>query len=237
MELFKEFSHVFFSSILSIVVLFILTKIMGYRQLTQLSFFDYIIGITIGSIAAEMATDLENNWWKPLLAMVIYAVGAVGTSVLSLKSIKARRFFTGAPLVLVYKGKIIRKNMKKARYDLNDLLSEARIDGYFNLSDIEFAVMEHNGKVSFLPKTETQPCTNKDMNISVTQTELCAALVVDGEVMKNALAAIGKNEIWLNEQLRELNFSPKDLALVTYDGETLSPFKYEKDKKGNDIFM
>lgn len=184
-----------------------------------------------------MATDLENNWWKPLLAMVIYAVGAVGTSMFSLKSIKARRFFTGAPLVLIYRGKIIHKNMKKARYDLNDLLSEARIDGYFNLSDIEFAIMEHNGKVSFLPKTETEPCTNKNMNISVTQTNLCANLVVDGEVMKNALAAVGKNEVWLNEQLHKLNFSPSELALVTYDGETLVPFKYEKDNKGNDMFM
>ncbi len=237
MEFVKEISHVLLSSIASIIVLFLLTKIMGYRQLTQLSFFDYIIGITIGSIAAEMATDLENDWWKPLVAMIVYSLGAVGTSVLSLKSIKARRWFTGAPLILIYNGKIIHKNMKKARYDMNDLLSEARIEGYFDLGEIAFAIMEHNGKVSFLPKAENMPCTNKDANISVSPSTLCANLIVDGEIMTNALSAVGKNEIWLKEQLKELKLSAKDLALATYDGNKLIPFKYEKDKKGNDIFM
>lgn len=237
MELVKEISHVLLSSIVSIIVLFLLTKIMGYRQLTQLSFFDYIIGITIGSIAAEMATDLENDWWKPLVAMIVYSLGAVGVSMLALKSIKARRWFTGAPLILIYNGKIIHKNMKKARYDMNDLLSEARTDGYFDLSEIAFAIMEHTGKVSFLPKAENKPCTNKDANILVSPSNLCANLIVDGEIMTNTLSAVGKNEIWLKEQLKELKLSAKDLALATYDGNRLIPFKYEKDKKGNDIFM
>lgn len=233
----REFSHVFFSSAFSIIVLFLLTKIMGYRQLTQLSFFDYVIGITIGSIAAEMATDLENEWWKPVAAMVIYALGAIASSVISLKSIKARKFFTGAPLVMMYKGKIIYENMKKARYDINDLLSEARIEGYFDISEIEFAIMEHNGKVSFLPKTENKLVTKKDMNVAADKASLTANLVIDGEIVKSALAAVGKNETWLRNELKKQKLVPKDLALVTYDGTTLTPFMYEKDRKGNNLFM
>lgn len=237
MEFLTEFSHVLLTSLLSVTVLFILTKLMGYRQLTQLSFFDYVIGITIGSIAAEMATDLENNWWKPLLAMVIYALAAILTAMLSLKSIKARRVLTGTPYILVYKGKIVRENMKKVRYDLNDLIADARMEGYFNLGDIDFAIMENNGKVSFLPKSETEPCTRKDANIAVSPSELCANVVIDGKIMVNALNAVGKNEVWLKEQLKSMNYTPKDLALAIYDGNKIIPFKYEKDNKSNDIFM
>lgn len=237
MEFLTEFSHVLLTSLLSVIVLFILTKLMGYRQLTQLSFFDYVIGITIGSIAAEMATDIENNWWKPLLAMVIYALAAILTAMLSLKSIKARRVLTGTPYILVYKGKIVRENMKKVRYDLNDLIADARMEGYFNLGDIDFAIMENNGKVSFLPKSETEPCTRKDANIAVSPSELCANVVIDGKIMVNALNAVGKNEVWLKEQLKSMNYTPTDLALAIYDGNKIVPFKYEKDNKSNDIFM
>ncbi len=97
--------------------------------------------------------------------------------------------------------------------------------------------MENNGKVSFLPKSETLPCTKEDARINTSPAELCANVVTDGKIMLKALTAVGKNEAWLKEQLRKLNYSPKDLALAIYDGNTVIPFKYECDKKGNDIFM
>lgn len=232
-----ELLRIIFTSVFSLIILLILTKLLGYRQLTQLSFFDYIIGITIGSIAAEMATDLEMDWWQPVVAMVIYGVAAYVLSLLAQKSIKVRRVLVGEPVILIYNGKLLYPNIKKVHYEINDLLAEARCAGYFDLSEIAFAVMENNGKLSFLPTDENKPCVHKDMNIKAEKSALCANLVMDGKIMPDSLKSMGKNEIWLKEQLKEMNLSPKDLLLVTYDGTTLKPYKYEPDQHGNDIFM
>src|SRR5574344_951484 len=110
----------------SVVVLFILTKFMGYRQLSEMSLFDYINGITIGSIAAEMATSLENDYKEPLTAMIIYSIFSVLLSKISTKSLKARQFIEGKPVVLMDKGKIFEKNLKKAKIDLSDILVQCR---------------------------------------------------------------------------------------------------------------
>ena len=125
--------------------------------MSQLSMFDYIIGITIGSIAAEMATALETEFWQPLLAMGIYALVAVIFSILSTKSLKSRRLISGTTLVLFDNGILYRKNFKTAKLDLDEFLMICRINGYFNLNDIQTALLETNGKISFLPKAEKRP--------------------------------------------------------------------------------
>ena len=135
----------------SIVVLFILTKIMGQREMSQLSIFDYIISITIGSIAAEMATSLEDNFLEPLVAMIVYALITVIISFINFKSLKIRKAITGDALVLYNNGKLYRNNFKKAKLDLSEFLMLCRNGGYFNLSDLETVLLEPNGKLSFLP--------------------------------------------------------------------------------------
>ena len=133
-------------SISSFIVLFFLTKLMGNREMAQLSMFDYIISITIGSIAAEMSTALDDNFIEPLIAMVVYAIGAIIVSFLALHFIKARRFISGTSLILYDNGKIFSKNLKKSKMDLNEFLMQCRTNGYFNLSDIQTAILESNGK-------------------------------------------------------------------------------------------
>ena len=140
-------------SIGSIVELFILCKLMGYRQLSQLSMFDYINGITIGNIAAEMATSLDDNFIEPLVAMLIYAFAAIFLSWWSSKSIKARRIISGKPTVLLNNGQLFEKNFRKAKIDLNEFLAQCRISGYFDISQLESAILEENGHISFLPKS------------------------------------------------------------------------------------
>ena len=150
----------------SLFALFVLTKLMGNKEMSQFSMFDYIIGITIGSIAAEMATSLESDFMQPLLAMVIYALTSILISFVSYKSLKINRFLSGPSLVLLDNGEIYRKNFKKAKLDLSEFLVQCRTNGYFNLSDIQTAILEPNGKVSFLPKAEKRPATPSDLNIS-----------------------------------------------------------------------
>ena len=233
-----EFLHLILSAVLSLVILFLLTKIMGYRQLTQLSFFDYVNGITIGSIAAEMATNLELELWKPALAMVIYALTSIIISKLTIKSIKARRFFIGVPIVLINKGNIIEENLKKVNYDINDLLTDSRAAGYFDMSEIEFAVMENTGKISFLPKPENAPATAKDVNVINESKGLFANVIIDGKIMNEHLKNIGKDEIWLQKEVKKQNLNINEILLATVDSnDNLTAYKYTEPKDSLEIFM
>ena len=127
-----EILYVIALSLGSIVAIFILTKLMGYRQMSQMSMFDYINGITIGSIAAEMATSLEENFVQPLVAMIVYAMSALMLSWIGSKSIRARRVIEGKPLVLMDHGKLYRENLKKAKIDVTEFLVQCRVNGYFD---------------------------------------------------------------------------------------------------------
>ena len=124
-----EIVKIIFLSLGSIFILFILTKIMGNREMSQLSMFDYIVGITIGSIAAEMSTSLENNFWEPVVAMLVYALIATGISYLNCKSLKFRRIFSGRSKILLDNGKLYRKNFIKSKLDINEYLMQAKING------------------------------------------------------------------------------------------------------------
>ncbi len=196
-----ELLQIFGTSLLSLVILFILTKLMGNKQISQLTMFDYITGITIGSIAAELATELENPV-RPVEAMVIYGLAAVAISFCSSKSNRLRGFFGGKPIILLQNGVLDRKKMKKARLDINEFLTMARLAGYFDLSQIQTAVFEQNGNVSFLPKAQYRPANPGDMKLPVQPEELLWNVIVDGNVMESELKAAGKDIQWLREQLK-----------------------------------
>lgn len=131
----------------------------------EMSMFDYINGITIGSIAAEMATSLEKDWWLPLTAMVVYALAAIVLSYISVKSMAARRVISGKPLILMDHDTIYEKNLLKGKIDLSEMLLQCRVNGYFNLSDLQTILLEPNGRMSFLPKSDKRPVTPKDMSL------------------------------------------------------------------------
>ena len=141
--------NVLLRSIISIVVLFILTKLMGAKQISQLTFFDYAIGISIGSIAADIAADIESSYLDAVISMGIYAGVAIIISYITKKSMKARRLLTGTPTILIDKGHILKQNLSKSKFDINELLCECRVSGYFNIADLEYAIMEPNGRISF----------------------------------------------------------------------------------------
>ena len=161
-----EFIKIILTSLLSVVSLFIIAKITGHKQMAQLDFFDYITGITIGSIAAELATELESPW-KPFIAMVIYGAVSLGLTITAHKFPKTRKFINGTPTVIMNNGKIYRKNMKKAKLDLTEFMVLLRQEGYFNLDDVETAIFEYNGRLTVLPVSAKRPVTPYDMNLTI----------------------------------------------------------------------
>lgn len=210
--------HIILVSLGSIIALFILTKIMGYRQMSQLSMFDYINGITIGSIAAEMATALEDDFREPLVAMTIYALASVLLSFLADKSIVIRRFIDGKSIILYDKGTLYNKNLKKAKMDLNEFLIQCRCSGYFDISNLQTAILESNGKISFLPLVSNRPVTPEDLSLTPEQETLVSNIIIDGKLMRDNLRHTGNNEKWLNTQLQAHGISKvSEVFLATCD--------------------
>lgn len=213
-----EFLTIIYQSIFSLVALFILTKLMGYKQVSQLSMFDYVNGITIGSIAAEMATDLEGDYLKPLLAMVIYALAAILLAQTAQRFIPLRRIINGKAIMLFQNGSIYNENLKKAKMDVDEFLMECRVNGYFDLAQIEAAILEPNGQISFLPVSAERPATPKDLGIEPAQEEIFANVIVDGHIMEQNLKHAGKDRNWLDQQLEGQNIKKlEDVFLAVCD--------------------
>lgn len=233
-----ELLKIVFLSLGALLTLFISTKIMGNREISQLNMFDYVIGITIGSIAAEMATSLESNFMQPLVAIIVCAVVDVILSVSACKSLKLRRIITGKSYILLDNGELYRKNFSKAKLDLNEFLVQCRSNGFFSLSDIQTAILEPNGKVSFLPNSQTRPATPSDLNISTEQSRISVNVILDGIILKENLYYTGNDEIWLQKQLVSQGFkNESEIFLATCDSNNnLSVYKVKNIKNTHDFF-
>lgn len=222
----------------SLVILFLLTKLMGNREISQLTMFDYIVGITIGSIAAEMSTSLENNFVEPVVAMLIYGIVSFSISFFTCKSLNMRRFFTGRAKILLDNGKLYRKNFKSAKLDLNEFLMECRINGYFNLSDIQTAILEPNGRISFLPKSLKRPATPEDLNLSPSKENIVYNIILDGVLLKENLEKSGNNINWLENNLKKQGISDiKKIFLATCDNQNNLSVYFKLDKKNKHDFF
>lgn len=212
-----ELIKVVLTSLLSAVSLFVIAKIMGHKQMAQLDFFDYITGITIGSIAAELATELEAPW-KPLIAMIIYGFVALGLTILAHKFPKTRKYVNGTPTIIMDNGKLYRKNMKKAKLELSEFMVLCRQEGYFNLNDIQTAVFEYNGRITILPKSEKRPLTPEDMNITPEKTEIYTEIIMDGRILEENLKRLGLDLTWLDKQLKKQKYdNAKEIYLGICD--------------------
>ncbi len=208
---------VILTALLSAVTLFILAKLMGHKQIVQLDMFDYITGITIGSIAAELATELENPI-KPLIAMIVYGLIAVCLSILTSKFPRIRKYINGTPTILMNDGKLYRKNMKKARLDLSEFLVLCRQSGYFDLSAIQTAIFEYNGQLTILPTSGQRPATPDDLSLTPPPACVFTEVIMDGRIMGENLHRKGLNEQWLQKQLELQGYrSAKEVYLGLCD--------------------
>ena len=227
----SNFFNICFRTILVLIILFFITKMMGKKQISELNFFDYVVGITIGSIAADISLDIEKNMIAGIAALFIYGFISYIISFVSIKSILARRFFIGVPTVLVEKGKIIESGLKKSKIDVNDLLMEARENGYFNLDEIDYALMEVNGNISFLPKEKEKPVTKKDMKIKCNNEGLTVNAIIDSKYMVNNMKAINKDKEWLDHELKVNGYDNYDNILLATIDNNYKVTIYEKNVK------
>ena len=227
---YMELLDVTYRSLISLVTLFLITKLLGKKQVSQLSLFDYVIGISIGNFAAEATINLESNWLNGVLAVVIFGVVAYLVSILTMKSIIARKFFMGEPTIVIQDGKILKQSLKKIKFDINDLLEECRNNGVFDVEQINYALMEANGKLSILLKPEYQNVTIKDMNLKQEKNGLVANVIIDKKIMKDSLKSIKKDEKWLLKQLKVQGTPLKEVLLGTVDiNEKLTLYKENDD--------
>ncbi len=211
---------VILTTLLSVVSLFIITKIMGHKQVAQLDFFDYVSGITIGSIGAELATELESPE-KPLIALVIYGLVSLTLNLIAHKLPKTRKYINGTPTILMNDGKLYRKNLKQAKLDLSEFMLMCRELGYFDLDEIQTAIFEHNGKLSILPKSANRPATPEDLKITAKATHIGVEVIMDGRIMGENLSRIGLDDVWLKKRLKAEGYKDvKEIFLAVYrEGE------------------
>ena len=205
------------TAVLSFVTLFLTAKYMGHKQISQLDFFDYIAGITIGSIAAEMATELEEPW-KPFVAMIIYGGATLLLSIISIKFPRTCKYLNGTPTILMDNGKLYRENLKKAKLDLSEFMVMCRQQGYFDLTNIQTAIFEYNGKLTILPQSAQRPLTPNDMNLAPAQDMIFMEIIMDGRILDDNLKRMGLNTKWLENQLKQNHIcSADDIFLALCD--------------------
>lgn len=221
-----KFLIVFLTSLLSAGALFLIAKVIGHKQIAQLDVFDYISGITIGSIAAELATELEEPW-KPLIALMVYGMITFGFGILTSRFPKMRKYINGTPTIIMNNGKLYRSNMKKAKLELSEFMVMCREEGYFNLNDIQTAVFEYNGRLTVLPVSTKRPITPADSNLTPPQETINTEVIMDGRILEENLIRMGLDAKWLQKQLKEQGYrNAKEVFLGLCDNKmNLSLFK------------
>ncbi|MBT2762542.1 DUF421 domain-containing protein [Paenibacillus sp. ISL-20] len=201
----------------AVVVLFLMTKVLGKRQVSQLSFFEYLTGITIGSLAAYISLDLEANWYLGLVGLGVWVGCSLLIEFLQIKSKKARDFIDFKATVLIKDGKILEGNLKKERLSTDELMEQLRKKDVFQVADVEFAIMESSGEINILQTRENLPLTPKDLGIQVAPEKVAQVVVMDGKVMDEPLRVAGFNQGWLVEELDKQGAKIKDVFLAQVD--------------------
>ncbi len=211
-----------FSSV-AVVFLFVISKFMGKKQIAQLEFIDYVMGISIGSIASEMATDVgETPFYYYLIGMTVFFLFDLMVSFLGRKGPAMKHFFKGRPEVIIYNGLLQYKALRKSKLDVNDVLSMCREQGYFDMTDVAFAVFETSGKLSVMPNGDQRPVVIKDLTKKYDKAQLPYYLIVDGHISYSSLNELKKDVKWLYNKAKLNKKSVKQVIFASYD--------YKKDK-------
>ena len=209
----------FIRAVILYILVLIVMRLMGKREIGQLQPFELAISIMIADLASVPMSELGipiTNGIIPILALlVMYMI----ISVLNMKSVNIRKIMSGQPSLLIYRGKIDEKVLKKERITINELQERLRVDNIFNLSDVEYAILETNGEVTVIQKPEKRNLVPQDFNITPEYEGIPYDLVVDGKIMEENLKAIGKDKIWLEKQLKKFDTIPQNTLIATIDGK------------------
>ncbi|KAA1191479.1 MULTISPECIES: DUF421 domain-containing protein [Paenibacillus] len=212
-----EWLEVVVRTLFAVVVLFFLTKLLGKRQVSQLSFFEYITGITVGSLAAYISLDTDKYWHLGLIALIVWVACSLGIEWLQMKSKKARDFIDFKSTVLIKDGKILEDHMKKERLTTDELLEELRKKDVFNISEVEFAIMESDGAINILLKKEYLPLSAKDLGVKVAPQKESQAVIMDGKVLDKPLDTLNLTRSWLDGALEKMGLTVENVFLAQVD--------------------
>ncbi len=217
----KDVYWVIINSFVSFIYLFIISKLLGKKQIAQLEFIDYVVGISLGSIAADMSVETEAPFYHALIAMTIFFLLALAVALIGRKNTFFKRILKGKPSVLIYEGEIDYKELVKCKIDINDLLSMLREKGFFDITEVSYALFEPSGKLSVLPKGNFRPVVAEDISMKIVkQPELKNVLIADGRISKSGLNEIEKDKDWLFKKLNIKNKKEiKQILLATFDDE------------------
>lgn len=213
-----NYLYVFIKSVATFLILLILARLMGRKQLSQITFFDYIVGITIGSIAGSGIIDRDISMYDTIIALLVWSILPIIIGNINLKSIRTRKLIESDPVIIIQNGVVNEKNMKKVRYNIGDLLMQLREKGIFELSEVEFALLEAHGKLSVLKNSQSREVTLKDLNIQVPYKGMTIEVILDGAILNHNLSIINKDEAWLINELKNRNIS--DVNHIIYAGYT-----------------
>ncbi|MFK7694705.1 DUF421 domain-containing protein [Paenibacillus sp. HJGM_3] len=201
----------------AVVILYAMTKILGKRQVTQLSLFEYITGITIGNITASISLDLDSSWYLGLISITVWVCVSLGIAFLQMKSKTMRDFIDGKATVLIKDGKVMEDNLKKERLTSDELMQQLRKKRVFRVADVEFAIMEPNGEINVLLTRENQPLTPRHLGIKVGPEQEPQSVIMDGQILDEPLATLGLNRQWLNTELEKLGVALENVYLGQVD--------------------
>ena len=209
----------FFRSILIYIFVLIVMRLMGKREIGQLQPFELAIAIMIADLASIPMTDSGIPITNGIISILGLLLMHLVISFLNVKSIKAREIICGKPTILIYRGKIDEKALKKERFTINELEERLRENNIYNLGDVEYAILETSGQVTVIQKPEKRNTIPEDFNIIPDYEGIPYDLVVDGKIMEKNLQAIGKNYQWLKKQVEKFNMKPEEALIVTYDAK------------------
>ncbi len=205
-------------SLIAFVTLHIFARIWGKQSIGQLTFFDYLLGITVGSMAATLSVDLSSRAWPHWVGLFTWTVVVVIMEFCTIHSRGFEKYVLGEPCLLIMNGQIMEETMKKNRYTLSDLLSQLRDRNVFDLNDVAYAILETNGRLSVLLKSEVRPIVRRDMGIPPDAVQLPVKLIFCGIVLKENLALAKLTEKWLRDYLKSQKIRDvKDVFLLSMD--------------------
>lgn len=209
----------FFRAIFLYIIVLIVMRLMGKREIGQLQPFELAISIMIADLAATPMTESGipiTNGIMPILGLLVMHLII---SMINIKSRKAREIICGKPSLLIFRGKIDQRVLKRERFTINELEERLRDNNIFNIGDVEYAILETSGQVTVIPKPNKRPTTPEDFNIEPKYEGIPYDLVVDGKVEYENLKKIGKNYKWLQKQTEKFGISPEEALIVTIDGD------------------
>ncbi|KJD46203.1 DUF421 domain-containing protein [Paenibacillus terrae] len=213
----QDWAEVALRTLMAVAVLFLITKILGKRQVSQLSLFEYITGITMGNLAATIPMERESTWYLGFIALAVWVLTTFVIEILQIKSKKVRDLSDGKTRTLIKDGKILEDNLRKERLTLDELMEQLRSKNVFKVSDVEFAIMETSGEVNVLLTKEKQPLTPKDLNMRQLPEKEPTAIIMDGQLMEQQMAYMGITQQWMDAKLKEKSLTVKDVFFAQVD--------------------